>query len=302
MLFLFNFNGERRFGALSGKIKIQGLLRNLHPLYRQNYNLISMKTPIQRSLLNSPVRLMLITLLSSLVLFVTVDSFVLDNSDAKSLWIEAHGLIFDLFVFGVVLTLYDALKYRKGERLRRESKRLSWIQSFQNDIEDFRDWEERAATLRIAGNIKRLNRQGVTDINLNHCHLSAVRLLEVNLEGSNLRHADFRHAKLWKANLQKVRARGANFEEAVLWGAQMDQADLEGADLRGADLREASLKEANLRNVRLSGARVLGPDWIEDLREWEVGGAEVIAQNYQLKAEPKTHNTFILRQKKKNLK
>ena len=211
---------------------------------------------IRNWLIDSPLRFMLGTLLLALLILVPFDIFYLEVSDRKSLWIEAHGLLFDLLVFGVILMVYDTIKYRVAERARREREREERIERFQYEIDDFRSWQERASTLRIVGNVRRMNRLGHSKMNLSRCYLSEARLLEADLSGANLRRVNFRKAELWRAKLSGVKAVEANFEGAVLWGADLEKADLWNANLRGADLRDANLKGALLRGADLEGVKV----------------------------------------------
>ena len=55
---------------------------------------------------------------------------------------------------------------------------------------------------------------------------------------------------------------------------------LKGANLKKADLREAILVGADLRKANLHRVNVLESDWIEKLKEWEVGGHEEIKDKY----------------------
>lgn len=250
--------------------------------------------PIKTWLVDSPLRFLMVVSLLAVLVFVPYDMLVLTVSDRKALWIEGHSLLFDLLVFGIVLTVYETINYRTRERTRRQRERERRIERFQHEIDDFRDWNERPATLRIIGNVKRLNREGCSAINLSHCYLTRGRLLEVNLRGANLRRTNFRKAELWRADLREVKAVEANFEEAVLWGVNLRGADLWRANLRGADLRDADLRGAHLAGAVLDGALVNGSDWLERLAAAGTEGAEDIAARYQLTEATGAFNTYLL--------
>ena len=157
----------------------------------------------------------------------------------RSVFIEAHGMLFDLFVIATFILWLN----KKAEKRRN-------IQRWEEEIDDFREWDEKEAMFRIVGNIKRLNRYGITDIYLRDCFL----------KGANLERADLREAVFIRANLKE-----ASLAEANLW-----EADLSGADLSGADLMAASLIEADLSCTSLAEANL----WKADLR-----GADIRAAN-----------------------
>lgn len=76
---------------------------------------------------------------------------------------------------------------------------------YKEEIEDFRNWKSAEASYRIIGNIKRLNRIGVSDINLSGCYLR-----EMDLSGLDLRNANLTDTDLQDVNLKSVDLRGAS--------------------------------------------------------------------------------------------
>lgn len=171
--------------------------------------------------------------------------------------VEAHGMVFDLFVIGFFVFWLNSL----GDKRRR-------IRNYQEQIDDFRGWDEKEAVYRIAGIVRRLNREGVTNINLDNAFLANANLIETNLSGANLRRANLREASLQRAYLKGAHLEGADLcqahpEWANMEGAYLREANLEGANLEGANLREATLHEANLRQANLIGAYLSGADLTE---------------------------------------
>jgi uncharacterized protein YjbI with pentapeptide repeats len=171
---------------------------------------------------------------------------------------EAHGMIFDIAVIGILLFWLN----QNGEKRQR-------IRTYKDEIDDFRLWESDEAAFRTVGNLKRLNRHGIYEINLVNCYLTKTNLNYVNLKGSNLNSANISHSSLIESNLENTRlnqtnlensnlnqvnlrgayASGSNFNDAFLIKAQ-----LEGAFLIKTSFRNAFLMEANLRNSYLMGA------------------------------------------------
>jgi uncharacterized protein YjbI with pentapeptide repeats len=199
-------------------------------------------------------------------------------SDFHSFWAqilaEAHGMIFDIAVIGILIFWLN----QNGETRQR-------IRTYRDEIDDFRLWESEEAAFRTVGNIKRLNRHKIHEINLVNCYLARTNLNYVNLKGSNLNSSNMANSSLIETNLENTRlnqtnlensnlnqanlngayASGANFKDAFLIKAQFENAflikanfknaflmesDLRGSYLMGADFENASLYKADLRGAK----------------------------------------------------
>jgi len=193
---------------------------------------------------------------------------------SSNILVEAHGMLFDILIIGILLFWLN----QNGE-IRQQ------IRTYQNEIDDFRLWRSEEAAFRTVGNIRRLNRHKVFEINLANCHLQKTNLSYVNLTGSNLNSANISNCSLIEINLDNARlnqtnlensnlngsmlrgtyANGANFQDAYLIKAQMEnafliksnfknaflmEANLQGSYLMGAELDHASLYKADLRGAK----------------------------------------------------
>ncbi|HEY5691403.1 MAG TPA: pentapeptide repeat-containing protein [Cyclobacteriaceae bacterium] len=211
---------------------------------------------VEKPLLTSAIVLIAITII---VLSLSLKYYL---NEFDSFWpqilAEAHGMIFDIAVIGILLFWLN----QNGEKRQR-------IRTYKDEIDDFRLWESDEAAFRTVGNLKRLNRHGIYEINLVNCYLTKTNLNYVNLTGSNLNSANISHSSLIESNLENTRlnqtnlensnlnqvnlrgayASGSNFNDAFLIKAQ-----LEGAFLIKTSFRNAFLMEANLRNSYLMGA------------------------------------------------
>jgi BTB/POZ domain-containing protein KCTD9 len=172
--------------------------------------------------------------------------------------VEMHGMIFDIAVIGILLVWLN----QSGEIRQR-------IRTYKDEIDDFRLWESEEAAFRTVGNIKRLNRHKIHEINLVNCYLARTNLNYVNLRGSNLNSANLGNSSLIETNLENTRfnqtnlensnlnqanlrgayASGANFKDSFLIKTQF-----EGAFLIKTNFKNAFLMEANLQNSYLMGA------------------------------------------------
>jgi hypothetical protein len=211
---------------------------------------------IEKPLLTSSLVLILVTVivlgLSAKYYLHEFDSFV------PQILAEAHGMIFDIAVIGILIFWLN----QNGEIRQR-------IRTYKDEIDDFRLWESEEAAFRTVGNIKRLNRHKIHEINLVNCYLprtnlnyvnlassnmnsaniSQSTLIESNLENARLNQTNFENSNLNQANLKSAYASGANFKDAFLIKSQF-----ENAFLIKANFNNAFLMEANLQNCYLMGA------------------------------------------------
>jgi hypothetical protein len=114
-----------------------------------------------------------------------------DGEFWNNVLVEAHGMLLDILVLGIFVLWLDQ---------RRDEAFLS--QRYQEEIDDFRNWKSEEATHRIVGNIHRLVKLGVTEIDLYNCYLKNANLREANLERSRLWGADLGNANLRGVNLR----------------------------------------------------------------------------------------------------
>lgn len=188
---------------------------------------------IEKPLLTSTLVLILVTLvvvgLSSSYYLNEFDTFV------PQILAEAHGMIFDIAVIGILIFWLN----QNGEIRRR-------IRTYKDEIDDFRLWESEEAAFRTVGNIKRLNRHKIHEINLVNCHLPRTNLNYANLTGSNVNSANISQSSLIESVLENARLNQTNFENSNL-----NQANLKGAYASGANFKDAFLIKANFENAFL---------------------------------------------------
>lgn len=129
----------------------------------------------QNAILSSPIRTasfifcVIAMFVISLSLFQNIYS---DRNFQINLISEAHGVLFDILILGILMLWLNSL----GEK-RLEQKK------YHEEIDDFRKLESVEAKQRILGNIRRLNKHGITKIDLRNCYLAEASLAEVNLSG-----------------------------------------------------------------------------------------------------------------------
>src|SRR5690606_5505771 len=103
---------------------------------------------IEKPLLTSSLVLLVVTIL---VLGLSMQYYVRDfDTFIQQVLAEAHGMIFDIAVIGILLFWLN----QNGDRRQR-------IRTYKDEIDDFRLWESEEAAFRTVGNIKRLNRHKI---------------------------------------------------------------------------------------------------------------------------------------------
>ncbi len=183
---------------------------------------------------------------------------------------EAHGMIFDIAVIGILIFWLN----KTGEKRAR-------IRTYKDEIDDFRLWESEEAAFRTVGNIKRLNRHKLYNINLAHSYLVKTNLnyvkliganlnyanlfnsalIDVNLEGARLNQTNFENCNMNQALLKKAYANGAIFKDTYLIKADFEKAFLIKADFENAFLMEANLQGAYLTGVDFTNANLYKADF-----------------------------------------
>lgn len=208
------------------------------------------------------------------VIFILSKNYYYDEKFSgdfyRSLLGEAHGMLFDIFIFGIFITLINI----------RRNKRLE-IKRYKEEIEDYRGWKEPQASYRLGGIIRRLADKGERDLVLFDCHLIDAKLTHLNLHRAVLSFANLKRAHLEATNLIEAHLEGANLENAYMKRSRLDEANFEGANLKGAHLERASLVGAkidlfqlkevgSLEDTIMPDGSLYNEDWAKKIRESEI--------------------------------
>lgn len=205
-----------------------GFLQKRFKVWTEFYNSV-----IEKPILTSTIVLVLMAfLVIGLSLPYYVNSF---DTFIQEVLAEAHGMIFDIAVIGILIFWLN----QNGEIRQR-------IRTYKDEIDDFRLWESEEAAFRTVGNIKRLNRHKIHEVNLVNCFLPRTNLNYANLSGSNLNSANVSQSSLIEGNLENARLNQTNFENSNL-----NQANLKGAYASGANFKDAFLIKSQFENAFL---------------------------------------------------
>ena len=170
-----------------------------------------------------------------LVISISLPYYLDPDADfVKGILQEAHGMIFDLAIIGILIFWLN--EKGRGKQL---------VRSYKDEIDDFRMWESEEAAFRNVGNIKRLNRFGINELNLVHCYLAKTNLTEINLSKSNLNSANLSSAMIPGGILIDTRLNQTNFENANLNSGELSGSFASGANFKDAYLIKACFKNSN---------------------------------------------------------
>lgn len=212
---------------------------NFKKFFQRLFHLINSVT--ERQLLTTTIVLVLV---AGLIISLSLPHYSMPVTHFyENILVEAHGMIFDLLVIGILLVWLNKV----GE------KRLR-IRRYQEEIDDFRHWINEEASFRIAGDVKRLNKDDVFSIDLYNCYLKNVNLNYVNLTNSNMNYVNLEDSSLQNAILNNVRLNQANLQNVKLQGAKLKNAQLSGANLQFSTPIKADLTGCNLIKAKLNGA------------------------------------------------
>ena len=236
---------------------------------------------IKEWFIESPIRFYFVALLTSICILFPLD--YLFKTNIGDVIVEFHGLVFDLIVFGLILTIYETFK-NHIERQDKEKKDLeTLIQRYKDDIDDFRYWHEPEAAHKIVGTIKRLNKLGISNFDLKNCFLQKGFFHEVNLSGSFLGGADMQETPCMGADFSRADLSGADFTGAYLGGANFENSLLGYINFTyDNEAYEIYLNNTTVHGVNLRNANVARVDWFETLKDHNIEGLEDICAYYYI--------------------
>ena len=215
------------------------------------------------------INAMIFLVLSGIVITLSYYFVRSPNDLIEQIIFASYGMLFDIAVIGILITWLTE---------RREKKNR--IQSYINEIDDFRNWVSEEAMFRTVGNIKRLNKNQVTEMNLVDCSLRNVNLNYTNLSNSNLNSADlssstligmvlancrlnqtnFENSNVNHGNFSGSYATGANFKDSYLIKSNFEKAYLIKTNFENAYLIEANFKGAILSDTNFNNASLYKAD------------------------------------------
>jgi hypothetical protein len=204
-----------------------------------------------------------------------ITAIALDFVDSKfafhDILVSFHGLVFDLLVFGIILTIYEAISSDKET-----------IKRYKEEINDYRFWQSKEAMFRIRGLIKRLVELKEKELDLSHCFLETDKSFSQykNMVGWIFSGAFLRESKFMLSDLSN-----AQFYFTDLTSTTFTQVNLTNCKFGSAILVNTKFKKCDFTNVELDGAYVSDRNWFEKLKTNENSGIDKLVENYEISIE-----------------
>lgn len=129
--------------------------------------------------------------LAILIQFTFVRNYSNYSDVPQGIMIEAFGFIADIFLFGIAITIYEIF-WKKKETVTR----------YLEELEDYRGWNEKEASYRVFGLIKRLHKLNKIDIDLSNCYFEEVPFSKNSFNGFDFKESLLYGTKFKKCNLQ----------------------------------------------------------------------------------------------------
>jgi uncharacterized protein YjbI with pentapeptide repeats len=148
---------------------------------------------------------------------------------------NVNGSLFDLILFGVIFVVFNKMRSRSSQ-----------IKELSERIEDFRDWKSDEAKFRIFGAVKRLQRLGVKQIDLNRCKLN-----DMIIDGYHFEDSDLNCIDLSRAYIRNCTFLRCNFKGAQLYLSSINDSKLIDCDLDSANLFQINLFRTDFTNSNL---------------------------------------------------
>jgi hypothetical protein len=242
--------------------------------------------------------------LISLILIIILDTFDPEFSKHDIL-VEAHGLIFDLFVFGILITVFDFLRNRRESRTR-----------YNEELQDLLGWKSDEAKVKILARIKRLYDLGQRRFFLSNAYLKNADLSNYDLSDSIIVLANIKSGSFIRSNLKNVKLTASNLKKVYFTSAILENTDLshsnckgafftdtnfintnfEKADLRNASFMSCSYENVNLKESLIEGAFVDDLYWLENMEKLGTKGIKELKKEYTINCSSKVdvngHNTY----------
>jgi uncharacterized protein YjbI with pentapeptide repeats len=205
--------------------------------------------------------LVIFLLLASLILYLDVTYVEDKKAFAENVLVEAHGLLFDVFLFGLILLWVDKWRTKQDQ-----------ISRYLEELEDYKPWDEPESYYRSAGLIKRLQMLNVKP-DLSNYKINYVDLSGVDFSYSELEHGDFEGCDFTEANFNGAYLTGVYFKNTELKGVSFHVSFLESSTLEFETIKNCYFWKSNLSNAKLNVINLINCNFVRanltNISGWE---------------------------------
>ena len=194
-----------------------------------------------------------------------------NNFSFHDILVESHGLVFDLFIFGILLTTYETLSSRQEK-----------IDRYKEEISDYKFWKSEESMYRTRGLIKRLVELNEKELDLSFCYLSTDKSLS---QYKDMRNWKFTGATLDESFYMLCDMSNCNFYMAKLQESSFDQVNLTNCNFGATNLLGTEFSSCDLTNCKFENAAVLEHNWLDKLESQKNIGVDILREKYTLSAK-----------------
>jgi hypothetical protein len=192
--------------------------------------------------------------------------------------VEFHGLLFDLLILGILLTIYESITFR-----------LETIKRYQEELNDYKFWKTEEAMYRTRGLIKRLVDLKVKELDLSHCYLATDKSLSQYTE---MQKWQFSGTNLYESFFMLANMSNCNFYISNLEESSFVNVNLTDCKFGGANLINAKFEKCDFRNAKFDDALVGSEFWFDEMERNQNINFGEIREKYSLYEFP-NHNRDI---------
>ncbi|CAC9977005.1 pentapeptide repeat-containing protein [Flavobacterium panici] len=189
--------------------------------------------------------------------------------------VEFHGLLFDLLILGILLTIYESI-----------TSRLETIKRYQEELNDYKFWKTEEAMYRTRGLIKRLVDLNVKELDLSHCYLATDKSLSQYKE---MQKWQFSGTNLYDSLFILANMSNCNFYISNLEESSFVSVNLTDCRFGGANLINTKFEKCNFHNAQFDGAIVGSEFWFDEMERNQNINFGEIREKYNLN-EFTSHN------------
>jgi len=134
-----------------------------------------------------------------IIQYFLINTYANNSEILQGATIEIFGLIFDIIIFGILIGIYNKIYEKKQEIIR-----------YKEELEDYRGWNEKEASYRIFGILKRLLNLKQYDVDLSNCYFENIQFTssvfdEFNFFESKLNATIFKNCNLMHSNFDNIK-------------------------------------------------------------------------------------------------
>ncbi len=190
--------------------------------------------------------LSLITIAAIIIILPwTINKSYTYDKIVESIYPEIYGLLFDVILFGIIISIYQIATDRKKA-----------IEDERDQIDDFRGWKSDEASHRILGSVKRLQRLKVFSVDLSSCWFKEITLQDLCFADSNMTGLFLFETKIYNTTFHNIKSNIIHCRDSRISGCSFQkgkiQFNLHTSDISSTLFHDIDISSASFFTNELS--------------------------------------------------